>query len=54
MSYSFDPDLIELPIGHHIGGDFFPAQGEVPIYRPSDNVIAADCPVASVAGASGS
>ena len=48
MSYSFDPDLIELPIGHHIGGDFVPAQGEVPIYRPSDNVLVADCPVADV------
>ena len=20
MSFSFDPDLIEMPIGHHIGG----------------------------------
>ena len=48
MSFSFDPDLIEMPIGHHIGGAFVAAQGEVPIHRPSDNVAFADCPVADV------
>jgi aldehyde dehydrogenase (NAD+) len=46
MSFSFDPDRIEMPIGHHIGGAFVAAQGEVPIHRPSDNVAFADCPVA--------
>ncbi|MCP3907031.1 MAG: aldehyde dehydrogenase family protein, partial [Oceanicoccus sp.] len=46
MSFSFDPDLIEMPIGHHIGGAFVAAHGEVPIHRPSDNVAFADCPVA--------
>ena len=48
MSFSFDPDLIEMPIGHHIGGAFVAAQGEVPIHRPSDNVAFAECPVTDV------
>ncbi len=46
MSFSFDPDRISMPIGHHIGGEFIPMQGEMPMHRPSDNVAFADCPVA--------
>ncbi len=46
MPFSFDPDRIEIPIGHHICGAFVAVQGEVPIHRPSDNVAFADCPVA--------
>jgi len=46
MSLSFDPDAIDLPIGHHIGGHFAPAAGELPMRRPSDNVAFADCPIA--------
>lgn len=47
MSLSFDPDQIDLPIGHHIGGAFAPAKGALPMRRPSDNADFADCPLAS-------
>lgn len=46
MTLSFDPDLLDLPVGHHIGGDFVPAEGALAIYRPSDNVATAFCPLA--------
>lgn len=46
MSLSFNPDRIELPIGHHIGGAFVAAKGEMPMHRPSDNIAFAACPVA--------
>lgn len=46
MSLSFDPDQVQLPIGHHIGGTFQPAAGVLPMQRPSDSAGFADCPVA--------
>jgi aldehyde dehydrogenase (NAD+) len=47
MSLSFDPDAVELPHGHFIGGRLIKARGELPLRRPSDGVAYADCPVAS-------
>jgi aldehyde dehydrogenase (NAD+) len=43
---SFDPDTVELPQGHFIGGRFVPMRGELPLHRPSDGVHYTDCPVA--------
>ena len=47
-SFSFAPDAIEMPIGHHIGGAFVPARSEIPINRPSDNVVVPGCPLANI------
>lgn len=46
MSLSFDPDTIDLPNGHFIGGRLVPARGEIAMHRPSDGVAHADCPIA--------
>ena len=43
---SFDPDTVELPKGHFIGGRFAPMRGELPLHRPSDGAPYTDCPVA--------
>ncbi|MBT9371270.1 aldehyde dehydrogenase family protein [Rhizobium sp. CSW-27] len=47
MSLSFDPDRLDLPRGHFIGGRYVPAAGVLPMHRPSDGVEFAACPVAS-------
>ncbi|MBB3388265.1 aldehyde dehydrogenase (NAD+) [Rhizobium sp. BK275] len=46
MTLSFDPDRISLPIGHLIGDRLIPAEGVIPMRRPSDGKAYADCPVA--------
>ena len=46
MSLSFDPDTVELPRGHYIGGRYRPAPEGLTLYRPSDGEAFADCPVA--------
>ncbi|MBB3996712.1 aldehyde dehydrogenase family protein [Aureimonas pseudogalii] len=46
MTLSFDPDSIALPHGHFIGGRLVPAEGVIPMHRPSDGVAYAACPVA--------
>lgn len=48
MSLSFSPESVDLPRGHFIGGKMVPAKGEIPMRRPSDGVLYADCPIASV------
>ncbi|AYD03515.1 aldehyde dehydrogenase family protein [Neorhizobium sp. NCHU2750] len=48
MTLSFDPDSLILPVGHFIGGQLLPAQGVLPMHRPSDEKAYADCPVANV------
>ncbi|MBX5153994.1 aldehyde dehydrogenase [Rhizobium sp. L9] len=49
MALSFNPDTIELPRGHFIGGRYIDAKGELPMQRPSDAIAYADCPVADAA-----
>ncbi|WP_137130791.1 aldehyde dehydrogenase family protein [Rhizobium sp. FY34] len=46
MSLSFDPDRLDLPRGHFIGGQYLPANGVMPMHRPSDAREYAACPVA--------
>lgn len=46
MDLSFDPDQVDLPIGHHIGGVLVPALGDLPMHRPSDGKEYAACPIA--------
>jgi aldehyde dehydrogenase (NAD+) len=46
MSLSFDPDSLALPMGHFIGERLVPAKGVLPMRRPSDGKVYADCPVA--------
>ena len=46
MSLSFDPDRLTLPIGHFIGDTLLPADGIIPLHRPSDGKAYSDCPVA--------
>jgi len=52
MSASFDPNSVDLPQGHFIGGQYIPAKGPgssagPTLRRPSDGQGYADCPVAS-------
>ncbi|MDQ0454938.1 aldehyde dehydrogenase family protein [Rhizobium paknamense] len=47
MGLSFDPDSIDLPIGHFIGGRLHPAPGEIEMRRPSDGRAYAACPKAA-------
>ncbi|MBR1132057.1 aldehyde dehydrogenase family protein [Bradyrhizobium iriomotense] len=47
MSLSFDPDRIQLPIGHFIGDRLLESPGLLPLHRPSDGAFYAECPVAS-------
>lgn len=49
MTLSFDPDSLDLSVGHHIGGDFVPAPGVLDVVRPSDNKATASCPLADAA-----
>jgi len=46
MTLSFDPNSIELPLSHFIGGRMIPAKGAIAMHRPSDGVAYADCPIA--------
>lgn len=46
---SFDPEQVELPSGHFIGGRLRPAPGVLDMRRPSDGKRYAACPVASAA-----
>ncbi len=45
MTLSFDPDAVEFPRGHFIGGAFVPAAPAMTLRRPSDGAAFADCPV---------
>ncbi|MCT7378115.1 aldehyde dehydrogenase family protein [Chelativorans salis] len=47
MSLSFDPDRLDLPKGHFIGGACVPARGVLPMHRPSDGKEFGACPIAS-------
>lgn len=47
MTLSFDPNAVALPQGHHIGGTFRPAEGEIAMHRPSDGAGIAASPRAS-------
>lgn len=47
MSMSFDPKGLSLPVGHFIGEKFLPANGVIPLFRPSDGEAFAECPVAN-------
>ncbi|WP_378949186.1 aldehyde dehydrogenase family protein [Paracoccus sp. R86501] len=49
MPQSFDPDCIDLPLGHVIDGKLVPAKGVLPMFRPSDGAEHAACPVADAA-----
>lgn len=46
MTLSFDPDSLSLPIGHFIGDRLLPADGIIPMHRPSDGKAYAGCPLA--------
>ncbi|PRD43165.1 aldehyde dehydrogenase [Phyllobacterium phragmitis] len=46
MTLSFDPDSLSLPIGHFIGDRRVPADGVIPMRRPSDGKAYAGCPLA--------
>ena len=46
MTLSFDPDNVALPVGHFIGGRLIPAEGVIPMHRPSDGGSAGFCPIA--------
>ncbi|MFT4181221.1 MAG: aldehyde dehydrogenase family protein [Rhizobium sp.] len=46
MTLSFDPDSLDLPRGHFIGGHYVVARGEMTMHRPSDGAAFADCPIA--------
>ncbi|MET4690622.1 acyl-CoA reductase-like NAD-dependent aldehyde dehydrogenase [Sinorhizobium fredii] len=47
MTLSFNPDTVELPNGHFIGGRYVPAAGRLAMHRPSDGAAFAECPIAS-------
>jgi len=47
MTISFDPDRIELPLGHWIGDRLVFGAPEIELLRPSDAVSYARCPIAS-------
>lgn len=44
MTLSFDPASLSLPIGHFIGDSLIPADGVIPMHRPSDGNSYAACP----------
>lgn len=46
MSLTFDPNAVQLPLGHVIDGALVPANGALPMHRPSDAAEYAACPVA--------
>ncbi|WP_413204935.1 aldehyde dehydrogenase family protein [Rhodospirillum sp. A1_3_36] len=51
MTLSFDPNTVDLPKGHFIGGRTIsasgPTSGGLTLHRPSDGEAFADCPIAS-------
>ncbi len=47
MTLGFNPDDVEIPTGHFIGGRFVTAGDSVPVHRPSDRQAFADCAIAS-------
>ncbi|MBN9045994.1 MAG: aldehyde dehydrogenase [Rhizobiales bacterium] len=49
MTLSFDPDALELPFYHFIGGERVQAGGGLEMRRPSDGKAYGDCPVADAA-----
>lgn len=49
MTLSFDPDALDLPRGHFIGGAYRPAAAGLELRRPSDGVVYADCLIADAA-----
>ncbi|SEN65753.1 aldehyde dehydrogenase (NAD+) [Gemmobacter aquatilis] len=46
MSLSFDPNALELPHGHFIGGTYRPATDCMTLHRPSDGLGYAGLPIA--------
>ena len=46
MSLSFDPATVDLPLRHHIGGEFVAADAGIEVRRPSDGAVHGACPVA--------
>jgi aldehyde dehydrogenase (NAD+) len=46
MTLSFDPETVAIPNGHHIGGRYVETRGRIPMFRPSDGKVFAECPVA--------
>jgi aldehyde dehydrogenase (NAD+) len=46
MTLSFDPETLELPIYHFIGGERVDAAGALEMRRPSDGRPYGACPVA--------
>jgi aldehyde dehydrogenase (NAD+) len=46
MTLSFDPNRLALPKGHFIGGQYVADAGMLPLFRPSDGLEYAECPVA--------
>lgn len=46
MKLSFNPDQLDLPIGHHIVGAFQSAKGELTMRRRSDHAALKNCPIA--------
>ncbi len=46
MTLSFDPEAVDLPSGHFIGGELVTANGRIGLRRPSDGADYADCPIA--------
>ena len=49
MTISFDPNSIDLPKGHFIGGNYIEDLNGMAMRRPSDGQGFADCPVADAA-----
>ncbi|MHC1551323.1 aldehyde dehydrogenase family protein [Phyllobacterium sp. K27] len=47
MTLSFDPETIQLPLYHFIGGERIYASGGLEMRRPSDGKAYGDCPVAN-------
>ncbi|MFT4014767.1 MAG: aldehyde dehydrogenase family protein [Paracoccus sp. (in: a-proteobacteria)] len=46
MTRSFDPDQIDPPRGHFIGGEYVADRGALAMHRPSDGAAYGDIPVA--------
>ena len=46
MTLSFDPDTVELPFYHFIGGERVSAAGALEMRRPSDGKRYGECPIA--------
>ncbi len=49
MTLSFDPETLELPLYHYIGGERVAATGGLEMHRPSDGKAYGECPVADSA-----